>query len=214
MKHSFVVLFGLVLSLGTALPLSAVDLTLSIGGATGTTSSITTGLGRVVRADSSRVTQLNLGGNFANLGAAAIGWEIPVAFGGPGRADIITQPQRFFTRAEKTNFALTPGVRLQVLPVAPLTPWASVGVGFARLDSSAASFATPAGTSEVAAKSSTSLAVSVAGGLDWKPFRHFLLRGEIRNYNFASPAGLITGDPFGGNRKNNLVFSAGIGVRF
>jgi hypothetical protein len=57
--------------------------------------------------------------------------------------------------------------------------------------------------------------ISSAGGVDWKPLPFLLIRGEVRNYTFTTPQTAFVGsDAFAGERRNNLMFLGGGGVRF
>jgi hypothetical protein len=161
---------------------------------------------------------LNFGGNFFNVGALALGYEIPVAFGGPGRAFVTTRGLTTENYAEQAHFLITPGARLCISPTARFTPWASFGPGLGRLNR-AGSLSTPTGNGTPAVASQTGdrnvFVISTAGGVDWRPKPYFLVRGEVRNYTFTTPQTAFVGsDAFWGERRNNLMFLGGIGLRF
>ncbi len=137
---------------------------------------------------------------------------------GPGRARVASRGLTTENYAEQAHFLATPGARLRILPSAPITPWVSFGVGLGRLNR-AGSLSTPTGTGRPAVASQIGdrnvFAVSTAGGVDWKPVRFLLIRGEVRNYTFTTPqTALVGSDAFVGERRNNLIFFGGIGVRF
>jgi hypothetical protein len=161
---------------------------------------------------SNRPVLVNLGGNFLNVGVAAIGWEIPVAFGGPGRVLLITEQNSVINYADQTRLVATPGVRLRILPASPLTPWVSGGVGVAQLDRVAAGASI---TSLGSSSKDYRLATSIAGGVDFKLLKFLLLRGEVRNYRFTTPTGLFNGsNRFSGLTRNNTHVLVGVGLRF
>src|SRR5712691_1975052 len=131
------------------------------------------------------------------------------------------QPTRGLTTenyAEQANFLATPGAPLRILPAARFTPWVSFGAGVGRLNR-AGSLSTPTGSGTLAVAGQTGdrnvFVISTAGGVDWKPVRFFFVRGEVRNYTFTTPRTAFVGsDAFVGERRNNLMFLGGIGVRF
>lgn len=132
-----------------------------------------------------------------NVGLVAIGWEIPVAFGGPARA-LISNGQ---INTEKMDFMLVPGARVRIAPISRLSPWASVGVGVGRFDR--ATVASAANLLKSATESS--FAISVGVGADFKVGGPLFLRAEGRNFNYKSVDSL---------RRNAFQFLIGAGLRF
>ncbi len=210
----------LLLAVLAADPLRAVDLVLSGGHAAPTTTEVGTPSGGQVKADSSGTMLVNFGGNFLNLGVLALGYEIPVAVGGPGRAMIHTQGLAGETYTERMNLAITPGVRVRLLPVSPLTPWFSIGAGIGRLERQGVNYGllNPAqGVVPLASQSGDRrvFTLSTAGGVDWKLLHFLVVRGEVRNWSFTTPmVGFVGSFSFWGERRNNLTFLAGVGLRF
>jgi len=199
-------------------PASGADLVLSGGFAPPRTTAVGTPAGGTFPANSSGMLLLNFGGNIFNFGVLALGYEIPVAFGGPGRALVATRGLTTENYAEQANFLATPGAPLRILPAARFTPWVSFGAGVGRLNR-AGSLSTPTGSGTLAVAGQTGdrnvFVISTAGGVDWKPVRFFFVRGEVRNYTFTTPRTAFVGsDAFVGERRNNLMFLGGIGVRF
>lgn len=99
---------------------------------------------------------------------------------------------------------ITPGIRVKVLPDAPISPWASVGGGWGR-------YSLESGPSENKA------ALQYGGGLDFKTKLPLLgFRGEVRDF--------VTADPrFGfssifaassGLHHHNILVGGGIVLRF
>jgi hypothetical protein len=69
----------LVLFLSLALSCFGTDVALTVG--IGKKTSTAAAAGQTVEAKSTTSVMLTPGGDFVNLGLAAVGWEIPVAFG-------------------------------------------------------------------------------------------------------------------------------------
>jgi opacity protein-like surface antigen len=170
-----------------------VALTIGIGKKTSTASAA----GQTVEAKSTTSVMLTPGGDFVNVGLAAVGWEIPVAFGGPARA-LISNGR---VATEKMDFMLVPGARVRIAPVARLSPWASFGVGVGRFNR--ASVTTLSGLLSAATETSFALAVGV--GADFRVAGPLFLRAEGRNFNYKSLEDV---------RKNSFQFLAGVGLRF
>ena len=117
------------LSLFFALGLASfgADVALTFGLRNNFTSRIQSG-GQTVEASSSNSVLLTPSINFVNFGIAALGWETPIAFGGPARA--LISNGRIAT--EKLDFMIVPGARVKIMPLGRFSPWASVGVGAGR----------------------------------------------------------------------------------
>jgi opacity protein-like surface antigen len=153
--------------------------------------------GQTVEASSSNSVLLTPSINFVNIGVAAIGWETPIAFGGPGRA--LISDGRIAT--EKLDFMIVPGVRAKILPMGRFSPWASVGIGAGRFSRATVSNA----SSLLRAATNTSFTVAVGVGLDVKIAGPLFLRAEGRNFNYKGVEDL---------RRNSFQFFAGAGLRF
>jgi opacity protein-like surface antigen len=137
------------------------------------------------------------GFDFVNVGIAAIGMEVPVAFGGPARA--VFSNNRL--ASEKMDFLLAPSARLRAFSGFRLSPWASVGVGVGRFDRT--SFSSPSNAWNTATESQFTIAVGV--GADFRVAGPLALRAEGRNFNYKSVDGL---------KRNNFQFLVGAGLRF
>jgi len=167
--------------------------TFALGNETKTAS----GNGQTVEAKPGASLIVTPGGDFVNVGIAAIGLEIPVALGGPARA-LFSNNQ---LATEKLDFLLAPSARLRLAPAFRLSPWASVGVGVGRFDRT--SFSTPSNAWRTATESQFTIAVGV--GADFRVAGPLVLRAEGRNFNYKSVDGL---------KRNTFQFLLGAGVRF
>lgn len=185
--------------------LLSIEIVASVGGGPGSTSSS----GNQTITDSTGAAfLLNAGGNFINLAAVAIGWEIPVLFQGMERNTVSAVPTGgTVTFRETNNWTLTPGLRLRFAPVSPITPWISAGGGVISWERS-----TIVANMPTTSNTSYGPSISVAGGVDWKLARFLLVRGEVRNYwnsTGEGPLGIFQGD-----YRSNLLILGGVGIRF
>jgi hypothetical protein len=100
---------------------------------------------------------------------------------------------------------ITPALRLKVVPGAPISPWVSLGGGWAR-------FATNGGPT------TNKGAIEYGGGLDFKTgFPLLGFRAEARDFVTGDPnfgfTNIVNGDN-GGLRRHNLMVGGGIVLRF
>jgi opacity protein-like surface antigen len=172
------------------------DLAMTFGIRNNFTSKIQSGA-QTVEASSGNSVLVTPAVNFVNLGVAAIGFEAPIAFGGPGRA-LISNGR---VATEKLDFMFVPGARVKILPGGRFSPWASVGIGAGRFNR-----ATVANASNLlSAATNTSFTVAVGVGLDVKVAGPLFLRAEGRNFNYKGVEDL---------RRNSFQFFGGVGLRF
>lgn len=101
---------------------------------------------------------------------------------------------------------VTPALRLKVLPIAPISPWVSVGGGWARysLDSGA---------------TTNKGAVQYGGGLDFKTGLPLLgFRAEVRDFVTGDPnfgvINLLSGKGQSGLHHHNILAGGGLVLRF
>ncbi|HSA91947.1 MAG TPA: hypothetical protein VLE48_02970 [Terriglobales bacterium] len=100
---------------------------------------------------------------------------------------------------------VTPGLRAKFRPEARVSPWLSVGGGYARIE--------PRGTlvdgttPNPTVVNSNAGALQMGGGADVKAFWRLSFRGEVRDFYTAKPR--LNVDTFGG-RQHNVVVSGGI----
>jgi hypothetical protein len=105
-------------------------------------------------------------------------------------------------------FIVTPSARLNLLPDQGVSPWVSVGGGFANYGASSTLLF---GGTNPNSTGSTSGALQIGGGLDVKAFKRFSIRGEVRDFWTGVPAlGLNTGK----TRQHNYFVAGGIVWRF
>lgn len=149
-----------------------------------------------------------LGFQLLNAKVASLHLEVPVA-GIPSQTlHLSTAPSAVFAHMSSTY--VTPGFRLKLLPGAPISPFVSLGGGWARY--SLGSGATNKG------------ALAYGGGLDFKTGIPFLgFRGEVRDFVTGDPnfgfANAITGGFKGssnqsGLHRHNILAGGGIVLRF
>jgi opacity protein-like surface antigen len=140
--------------------------------------------------------------------AASLYLELPVL----GVTDRET-PEKFPEHFSSVFF--TPSLKLKFLPGAPITPFLSVGGGFAHFDASFDTTApSPTGSGLIAVPVNTSRttgAFQAGAGLDIKtPVPMLGLRVEAREFRAGDPDPGFTSEP----RHHNVFVGAGIVLRF
>jgi hypothetical protein len=124
-------------------------------------------------------------------------------------AHFLANPLREVDSADRTvtrDFAtlyLTPGVRLKLRPAARVSPWVSVGGGYALYEQSATRLD---GSPNPAPRHLHRGALQFGGGVDVKVWRWFGLRGEFRDFYTGNPA---LNRPLNGG-QHNLVAGGGL----
>jgi opacity protein-like surface antigen len=194
-KRGLIAAAAYLLLSSTATTLFATDIAASIG-IRNPTAKVSAG-GQNVEASSTRSFLITPGGDFVNVGVVAIGWELPVAFGGEAKASVTSG----IINTEKMDFMLVPGGRVRIAPISRVSPWASLGIGVGRFDR--ATVSSP--TAVLRAATETSFTVAVGGGVDVKVGGPLFARAELRNFNYKSVEGL---------RRNTFQFLLGLGLRF
>ena len=98
---------------------------------------------------------------------------------------------------------VTPGLRLKLAPIAPISPWVSVGGGWAR-------YSLGSGTS------TSKAALQYGGGLDFKTGLPLLgFRAEVRDFvTTDNNFGLVPGSTGSGLHHHNILAGGGIVLRF
>jgi len=132
---------------------------------------------------------------------ASLHLELPVV-GVPSQGITVGSPPTSLDHL--TTFFITYGVRLKLLPIAPISPWVSAGFGLARYSSQAAGVTNKG-------------ALQFGGGLDFKTRLPALaLRAEARDFLTGEPNFALvpprTGD--GGFNRHNILVGGGIVLRF
>ena len=106
------------------------------------------------------------------------------------------------------SILVTPGVRVKFLPHSRISPWLSVGGGYARFDPSKSTLGE--GTT-LAAPGSNGGALALGGGVDVKFWRIVGLRGEVRDFYSGLPNYGVT---LTDSRRNSVVVSGGFVLHF
>jgi len=179
------------------------DITLSLGGIPSQSRSF-----RSPSAGSVQISpDVSLG---ANYGHRLLDTEFTAIY---GEILFVALPNRRLTAPTTTvpqNYAslyVTPGLRLKVLPTARLSPWVAVGGGYALYEQSAKLSNGQNTTSKFLNRG----VFDFGGGLDYRLFRLFGLRGEVRDFVSGNPNLNVA---LSSSTQHNIVASGGISVRF
>jgi len=146
----------------------------------------------------------------ANYGHRLLDTEFTAIY---GEILFVALPNRSLTAPTTTvpqNYAslyVTPGLRLKVLPTARLSPWVAVGGGYALYEQSAKLSNGQNTTSKFLNRG----VFDFGGGLDYRLFRFFGLRGEVRDFVSGNPNLNVA---LSSSTQHNIVASGGISVRF
>lgn len=109
------------------------------------------------------------------------------------------------------SFFVTPGLRVKLAPASPISPWLSVGGGYALFEESAIR---KDGTHNIT-RGTSGGAVQFGGGVDFRTPVKILfpihLRAEARDFYTSKPNYNVN---TGGGSQHNLVFSGGLVLRF
>ena len=103
---------------------------------------------------------------------------------------------------------VTPGARLNLFPTTAVSPWVSLGAGFAHFSES--STLIYGGTNP--GKSTTSAVIQGGIGLDVKVWRKLSIRGEVRDFWSGEPDFPLA--PTGKSRQHNYFVAGGVFWRF
>ncbi len=196
-----------------AFPSIAAEIAITGGIGPSHRSTVDTPSGPVTANDSTGTVVIDGAAKIFGIGPASINWDIPVAFGGRGRAQAFGNGVGGTAYAERMQWAVTPGLKVRV-GLGLLSPWVSFGIGAARVEQAGVDW-TALTTGKIGTGNNFAFAISPAGGIDIHPLPILFLRGEVRSYNFQSPDfGLLGTNPLKGDWRNNLLFLGGIGLRF
>jgi len=148
-----------------------------------------------------------LGLRLVNAGVVSLSFEVPVVGIHSSNSQVaIAAPVGNTTITLDTSaLFITPALRLKIVPSSPISPWLSVGGGWAR-------FSTDGGPT------SNKGAIEYGGGLDFKTGLPLLgFRAEVRDFVTGDPnfgfSNIVTGDN-GGLRRHNLMVGGGVVLRF
>jgi hypothetical protein len=103
---------------------------------------------------------------------------------------------------------VTPGARLNLFPTTAVSPWISLGAGFAHFGEN--STLIYGGTNP--GKSTTSIVIQGGIGLDVKMWRKLSIRGEARDFWSGEPDFPLA--PTGKSRQHNYFVAGGVFWRF
>src|SRR5258708_39344363 len=139
-----------------------------------------------------------------------IGFGFEVPFVALPSQDV--QSSSLFSPRNYASIFITPGVRTTFLPNSAVSPWASIGGGYARF---AESTTLINGAANPFKHGTNRGALQYGGGADFKtPFKMrfpLVLRGEIRDFYTGQPRlNVLRSD----NGQHNVIVSGGIVLRF
>jgi len=157
-----------------------------------------------IKADTGFAYEVNFAARVYNVHLAALYVEVPFA-GTPSTGLTSSNP---FSPSDYSSFFLTPGLKLKLLPVAPISPYGFVGAGFARFQSSSSLIN---GQSNTGDQSTIRGAVDFGAGVDWKVMPFFSVRGEVRDFYSGTPRFNIN---VIGDKQHNVLVSGGVVFRF
>jgi hypothetical protein len=140
-----------------------------------------------------------LAGRLINAHLASLHFELPIA-GIPSQKVSFTDTAGTFSSGLSTLF-VTPGIRLKLAPIAPISPWLSVGGGLAHYSGDTGG-------------SANKPALQFGGGVDFRTGLPLLgFRAEVRDF--------VTGDPdflaftnSSGLHHHNVLAGGGLVLRF
>jgi hypothetical protein len=156
-----------------------------------------------VKTDNHLFLEGELGVRVLNAHVASLSLELPVAGMTSQKLTLASTPGTVVDHL--STLFITPGFRLKLLPISPISPWVSVGGGWARYSLDSGS-------------KTNKGAIEYGGGLDFKTGLPLLgFRAEVRDF--------VTGDPnFGvssviagnnsGLHHHNILAGGGIVLRF
>ena len=148
--------------------------------------------------------EVNVAVRLYNAHLAALYVEVPFA-GTPKTSLTSSNP---FAPGDYSSFFITPGLKLKVLPGAPVSPYAFAGAGYARFHEGST---LANGSPNPSASGTGRGAFDFGGGVDWKVFPFISLRGEVRDFYSGTPkfnTSLLT------DKQHNVLVSAGVVLRF
>lgn len=203
----FALLFFLLLSVSTAALAQKADVAFVVGGSFVSDSKVVFAIPCLVPPCPATPTFLNnvktdhhvfLEGvpafQLLNAKVASLHVEVPIA-GIPSQTTRVitsTPPSAVLDHIDTTF--VTPSLRLKLLPGAGLSPFVSVGGGWAHYS--------------LTHGSNSKGAVQYGGGIDFKVFPHLAIRGEVRDFVTGDPnfslAGVIAGSLTGSSTESGL----------
>jgi len=111
-----------------------------------------------------------------------------------------------------SSLFLTPGIRVKFAPAARVSPWLSVGGGYALFEESTTRID---GLENTADRVTHTGALQLGGGIDFDPGLRILLpitfRGEVRDFYSGTPNYAVSVE---NDMQHNVVVSGGFVIRF
>jgi hypothetical protein len=145
---------------------------------------------------------------FTDNSGIGVGFEVPFVA-------LPSQDVQSNSPVAPRNYAsifITPGVRVTFVPKSAISPWASVGGGYARFAESTTLITGAPNTFKTGTNKG---ALQYGGGVDFKtPFKiplPLVFRGEIRDFYTGQPRLNVVRS---GSGQHNVIVSGGIAVRF
>jgi opacity protein-like surface antigen len=133
-----------------------------------------------VTADSSFAFQIDYAYRLVDVRVAALYLDVPLAAAPKSK---FNTANAFFLRSYSSLF-FTPGLKVKLLPGAPISPYVVAGVGISRLSPSDNRIN---GNPNEGDNPQTDDAFSFGGGLDIKANKFLSLRGEVRDFRTGTP---------------------------
>ncbi|MGC2742508.1 MAG: hypothetical protein WA672_04920, partial [Candidatus Angelobacter sp.] len=156
-----------------------------------------------VKTDHRLFLEGELGVRLLNAQVASLNLEVPVAGITSQKLTLASTPGPVLDNL--STLFITPGFRLKLLPISPISPWVSVGGGWARYS-----------LHDIGTKTNKG-AIEYGGGLDFKtglPLMGF--RAEVRDFVTGDPnfvPSVISGNS-SGLHHHNILAGGGIVLRF
>jgi|SRR6185437_212300 len=193
MKYLFTLIA--VLCVSTFAVAQKADVAFTIGGSF-VSDAKTVGL-TTIKTDNHLFYEGTLGVRMLNAEAVSLHLELPIA-GIPSQSITVAGVPTALNQL--STLFITPALKIKILPIAPISPWASVGGGWARYSASNVT--------------NNKGAVQYGGGIDFKTGLPLLgFRAEVRDF--------VTGDPnFGvttsstGLHHHNILAGGGLVLNF
>ena len=140
------------------------------------------------------------------FGAGIAGLQFELPFLGVPNADVRSNNPLVPTAL--ASLFITPALRLKVLPDAGISPWVSLGGGYARFDEGSK---LQDGSPNPGAQGTNKGVLEYGGGIDIKLIHYLGVRGEVRDFYTGHPQlnALTSTD-----RQHNIVVSGGIVLFF
>ncbi len=157
-----------------------------------------------VKTDHHLFLEGELGVRLLNAHVASLSLEVPVAGMTSQKLTLASTPGTVVDNL--STVFITPGFRLKLLPISPISPWVSVGGGWAHYSLKTL------GTTE------NKGAIQYGGGLDFKTGLPLLgFRAEVRDFVTGDPnfgVGSVIAGNDSGFHHHNILVGGGIVLRF